>query len=89
MTLGSAELVAFAATIDLARAREFYEGVLGLPLEHEDGFACVFRVGATQLRVTRVKKVATACSRTPSAPGAHPAEPEWRGSATRTATCCR
>jgi catechol 2,3-dioxygenase-like lactoylglutathione lyase family enzyme len=57
MTLGSAELVAFAATTDLARAREFYEGVLGLPLEHEDGFACVFRVGATQLRVTRVKKV--------------------------------
>jgi catechol 2,3-dioxygenase-like lactoylglutathione lyase family enzyme len=58
MTLGSAELVAFAGTTDLARAREFYEVVLGLSLEHEDAFACVFRVGGTQLRITRVKKVA-------------------------------
>ena len=58
MTLGSAELVAFAGTTDLDRAREFYSGVLGLQLEHQDAFACVFRVGGTQLRVTRVEEVA-------------------------------
>ncbi len=58
MTLGSAELVAFAGTTDLDRAREFYSGVLGLQLERQDAFACVFRVGGTQLRVTRVEEVA-------------------------------
>ena len=57
MPLGSAELVAFAGTTDLDRAREFYSGVLGLQLEHEDAFACVFRVGGMQLRVTRVEEV--------------------------------
>ena len=38
MTLGSAELVAFAGTTDLDRAREFYSGVLGLQLERQDAF---------------------------------------------------
>jgi catechol 2,3-dioxygenase-like lactoylglutathione lyase family enzyme len=60
MTLGSAQLVAFAGATDLGRARDFYEGVLGLPLESEDGFACMFRVGDTRLRVTRVDEVVPA-----------------------------
>jgi catechol 2,3-dioxygenase-like lactoylglutathione lyase family enzyme len=60
MTLESAQLVAFAGATDLGRAREFYEGVLGLPLVSQDGFACVFRAGDTQLRVTKVAEVARA-----------------------------
>ncbi|MFL5301040.1 MAG: VOC family protein [Anaeromyxobacteraceae bacterium] len=60
MTLGAAQLVAFAGATDLARAREFYEGVLGLAVESEDGFACVFRSGDTRLRVTRVGRVVPA-----------------------------
>jgi catechol 2,3-dioxygenase-like lactoylglutathione lyase family enzyme len=60
MTLESAQLVAFAGATDLGRARDFYQGVLGLPLDHEDGFACVFRVGEMRLRVTRVDEVARA-----------------------------
>jgi catechol 2,3-dioxygenase-like lactoylglutathione lyase family enzyme len=60
MTLGSAQLVAFAGATDLATAREFYGRVLGLPLDHEDGFACVFRAGDTRLRVTRVEEVVPA-----------------------------
>jgi catechol 2,3-dioxygenase-like lactoylglutathione lyase family enzyme len=60
MTLAAAQLVAFAGATDLKRARAFYEGVLGLPLESEDGFACVFRSGNTRLRVTRVAEVVPA-----------------------------
>jgi predicted enzyme related to lactoylglutathione lyase len=60
MTLASAQLVAFAGATDLDTAREFYEGVLGLPLESQDGFACVFRAGDTRLRVTRVAEVVPA-----------------------------
>jgi catechol 2,3-dioxygenase-like lactoylglutathione lyase family enzyme len=60
MTLESAQLVAFAGATDLQRAREFYEGVLGLPLESEDSFACVFRAGGTRLRLTRLDEVSAA-----------------------------
>lgn len=48
------ELVAFVPSTDLDRSREFYEGVLGIELESQDGFACQFRVGSTRLRVTLV-----------------------------------
>ena len=37
--LGSSDLVAFAASADLSRARAFYEGVLGLPVLDQDDFA--------------------------------------------------
>jgi catechol 2,3-dioxygenase-like lactoylglutathione lyase family enzyme len=60
MTLEAAQLVAFAGATDLARARDFYGGVLGLPLESEDDFACVFRSGGTRLRVTRVDEAVPA-----------------------------
>lgn len=58
--LASSDLVAFVATTDLARARDFYEGTLGLDFVEQNGFACVFRVGATMLRVTRVEEQAIA-----------------------------
>lgn len=56
--LGSSELVAFAATADLRRAREFYEQVLGLTVTQDTDFACVFDACGTMLRVTAVEQVA-------------------------------
>jgi catechol 2,3-dioxygenase-like lactoylglutathione lyase family enzyme len=55
--LGKSKLVAFVATTDFARARAFYEGVLGLSLaEDESPFALVFNARGTMLRVTNVGK---------------------------------
>ena len=58
--LGSHALVAFAATTDPARAKAFYRDTLGLRLVSEDGFAMVFDVHGTTLRVSRVREVAVA-----------------------------
>jgi catechol 2,3-dioxygenase-like lactoylglutathione lyase family enzyme len=52
--LGSATIVAFAPTQDAAKARAFYQGVLGLKLVSEDKFALVFDANGTMLRVTIV-----------------------------------
>ena len=52
--LGASKLVAFAATTDRARARSFYEGVLGLTVIDDSPFAVVFDVNGTMLRVTAV-----------------------------------
>jgi catechol 2,3-dioxygenase-like lactoylglutathione lyase family enzyme len=53
--LGSADLVAFVPTLDLAKARAFYEGVLGLQVERDTPQAVVVRAGnGTMLRVTAV-----------------------------------
>jgi catechol 2,3-dioxygenase-like lactoylglutathione lyase family enzyme len=58
--LGSQELMAFVATRDPSRAKEFYRDTLGLPLVSEDEFALVFDAAGTMLRVTRVQEVAAA-----------------------------
>jgi catechol 2,3-dioxygenase-like lactoylglutathione lyase family enzyme len=58
--LGSQELVAFVATRDPSRAKQFYCDTLGLPLVSEDEFALVFGTAGTMLRVTRVHEVAAA-----------------------------
>jgi catechol 2,3-dioxygenase-like lactoylglutathione lyase family enzyme len=58
--LGSQKLVAFVATLELSRAREFYRDILGLPLVSEDEFALVFDATGTMLRVTRVQELAAA-----------------------------
>jgi catechol 2,3-dioxygenase-like lactoylglutathione lyase family enzyme len=58
--LGSHELVAFVATLDPGRAKEFYRDTLGLPLVSEDEFALVFDAARTMLRVTRVQELAAA-----------------------------
>ena len=58
--LDSAELVAFVATADGARARRFYEEVLGLRLVEETPFALVFHFAGTTLRVTFVERVGPA-----------------------------
>ncbi len=50
------EVVAFLATRDPARTREFYERTLGLPLTADElPFALVFDLHGTMLRVTAVK----------------------------------
>jgi catechol 2,3-dioxygenase-like lactoylglutathione lyase family enzyme len=56
--LDSSDIIAFAASADLERARAFYEGVLGLQLVEENTYACVFDAHGTMLRVTGVPDVA-------------------------------
>jgi catechol 2,3-dioxygenase-like lactoylglutathione lyase family enzyme len=55
--LGSADLIAFVPTRDPARAREFYEGTLGLDFVSADSFALVFNAHGTTLRVANVSNV--------------------------------
>ncbi len=56
--LTTSDLIAFAASTDLAKARSFYEGVLGLPVVDENAYACVFKAHGTMLRITAVAEVA-------------------------------
>ena len=58
--LGSQPIVAFVATVDPARAKAFYAGVLGLRLISEDAFALVFDAGGTKLRVSVVRELVPA-----------------------------
>lgn len=56
--LGGSRLVAFVPTTDAAKARAFYEGVLGLRLvADEKPFALVFDANGTMLRVTTVHEL--------------------------------
>ncbi len=52
--------MAFAATTNQERAKEFYGGVLGLGLLSQDGFALVFDANGVMLRVSTVREVAQA-----------------------------
>ena len=51
------QLVAFALITDASRAKDFYCGVLGLPLQSEDGYAVVVDAGGTPLRLAIVEQV--------------------------------
>ena len=55
--LGSSALVTFVPTTDPARARAFFEGVLGLRVVSEDAFALVLDANGSTLRVTNVASV--------------------------------
>lgn len=55
--LGTADLVAFVPITDALRAREFYEGKLGLRFVNDDGFALVFDSKGTRLRAVKMKEV--------------------------------
>lgn len=55
--LETSDLIAFAPTTDLARARSFYETTLGLPVVDDDAYACVFDAHGTMLRITAVTEV--------------------------------
>ena len=57
-TLGGSDVITFAPTTNLAKARAFYEGVLGLRLvADEKPFALVFDANGTMLRVTPVQEL--------------------------------
>jgi catechol 2,3-dioxygenase-like lactoylglutathione lyase family enzyme len=52
--LGSTNIVAFVPTRDAAKARAFYEGVLGLRFVKDDGFAMVLDANGIMIRVAKV-----------------------------------
>jgi predicted enzyme related to lactoylglutathione lyase len=56
--LATSDVIAFASTTDLTRARMFYETVLGLPVIEANAYACVFDANGTMLRITPVAEVA-------------------------------
>ena len=51
------QLVGFLLITDVGRARDFYCGVLGLPIRHEDDYAVVVDAGGTPLRLAVVERV--------------------------------
>jgi catechol 2,3-dioxygenase-like lactoylglutathione lyase family enzyme len=55
--LSASKIVAFVPTKEPAKARAFYEGVLGLTLVEESPFALVFDAHGTMLRVTVVREL--------------------------------
>lgn len=57
VSLGTADLIAFVPTKDMARARPFYEKKLGLPLEGSSPVACAFRANGVLLRVIVVEQL--------------------------------
>jgi catechol 2,3-dioxygenase-like lactoylglutathione lyase family enzyme len=58
--LGGSRLVAFASTVDPARAKQFYGETLGLRLVAEDEFALMFDANGTPLRVSAVREMTPA-----------------------------
>ena len=55
--LGSTNIVAFVPITDTARARPFYEGVLGLRFVKDDGFAMVLDANGIMVRAAKMKEV--------------------------------
>jgi len=55
--LADFRLMAFLATTDAARARAFYEGVLGLRFVSEDDFAVVYDVQGIEFRLQKVREL--------------------------------
>ena len=51
--------IGFIPVRDLAAARAFYEGTLGLRVADDTPFALVLEAGGTMLRVTRVPGLAS------------------------------
>ena len=51
--LGANNIVAFVPTRDAAKARVFYEGVLGLRFVNDDGFALVLDANGIMVRVAK------------------------------------
>ncbi len=56
--LNAANLRAFVATSDAAKAKEFYEKTLGLTFVSDEPYALVFDANGTMLRIQKVKDVA-------------------------------
>jgi len=54
--LSTADIIAFVPTKDSAKARAFYEGVLGLRFVSDDGFALVFNANGIMIRVAKAQQ---------------------------------
>jgi catechol 2,3-dioxygenase-like lactoylglutathione lyase family enzyme len=54
--LGSHKIVAFIQITNLEKAREFYEGILGLHFVKDDGFAAVFDANGIMVRAAMMKE---------------------------------
>ena len=54
------KIVAFVATCNADRAKEFYSDKLGLKFVSDDGFALVFDINGTMFRIARVRELALA-----------------------------
>ncbi len=55
--LDTSPIMAFSATTDAERAKEFYRDRLGLKLVEDGPFALVFDAAGTMLRVQKVKEI--------------------------------
>jgi catechol 2,3-dioxygenase-like lactoylglutathione lyase family enzyme len=55
--IATAKLVAFVATVDAARARAFYEGLLGLRVVEDQPFALVVESAGTTIRIQKVDRM--------------------------------
>src|SRR5262245_50234028 len=55
--LADFNLMAFLATTDAARARAFYEGVLGLRFVFEDDFAVVYDIKGVEFRLQQLREL--------------------------------
>ena len=53
--LSQCDVIGFIPTKDAARARQFYEGVLGLRFLTDDLFAVVMESNGTMIRIAQVK----------------------------------
>ncbi|MFZ0939201.1 MAG: VOC family protein [Candidatus Sulfotelmatobacter sp.] len=58
--LGSTNIVAFVPTNDAAKARAFYEGILGLRFVKDDGFATMLDANGIMVRVAKVPQFSPA-----------------------------
>lgn len=54
--LGATDIIAFVPTADSAKARGFYEGLLGLRFVSDDGFALVFSANGIMIRVVKAQQ---------------------------------
>ena len=55
--LAEQQLVAFLATRDATRARQFYAETLGLSLVSDDPYAFVFNANGTTIRIQKVEQL--------------------------------
>lgn len=58
--LSTTPIIGFVPTLDAARSRAFYEGILGITFVSDDGFALVFRSGSNMIRIARVQDLTPA-----------------------------
>lgn len=53
--LAASKMMGFVPTNDSAKARSFYEGILGFEFVSDDGFALVMRAGDTLIRIAKAQ----------------------------------